>query len=173
MKPESLAEIKKEIKSINPQELVEICFKLAKFKKENKEFLHYLLYESGNPLNYAEKVKSALQPGFESLHQSSYLKMKELRKHLRTITKHIRYTSSIEVEITLLTWFASMMVNYADVRLSNKALFVLFTRQIEKIHKSFTKLHEDLQLDYSASYNTLLDQAERSIRGFHKEKYTL
>ncbi|EOR93065.1 hypothetical protein ADIARSV_3754 [Arcticibacter svalbardensis MN12-7] len=173
MKPESLTEIKKEIKSINPTELVEICFKLAKFKKENKEFLHYLLYESEYPLNYAEKVKSSLQPSLESLNKSNYLKMKELRKQLRIVTKHIRYTSSIEVEITLLTWFATMMVHYADVRSSNKALFALFTRQLEKIHKSFAKLHEDLQLDYSEPYIALLDQAEKFINGFHKERYTL
>ena len=173
MKPESLTEIKKEIKSISSIELVEICFKLAKFKKENKEYLHYLLYESEYPLVYAEKVKSALQPSLESLSRNNYLKMKELRKQLRMVTKHIRYTSSIEVEITLLTWFATMMVSFADVRASNKALFALFIRQLEKIHKSFTKLHEDLQLDYSGPYIAMLDQAEKSISGFHKEKYTL
>lgn len=173
MKPESLSEIKKEIKNIGREELMEICFKLAKYKKDNKEFIHYILFESSNPFAYAEKVKDSLQESFENLSKSPYIRIKELRKLLRLVTKHIRYTSSAEIEIVLLTWFSTMMIDHADVRKSNKAMYLLFIRQIEKILKSFPKLHEDLQYDYAQPYHTMLEHAEKFITGFNKEQYLL
>lgn len=173
MRTNGIAEIKKTIKNISQAELSEICLKLARFKKDNKEFLHFLLYESADPLAYAEDVKESLHNLLTNLNRHPSLKVKELRKHLRVLTRHIRYTSSPEVEIILLIWFTNMLITHAGIRQSNKALYTLFIRQIEKIRKVFPKLHEDLQFDYLQPYNELLGQAAQHVTGFNKEQYLL
>lgn len=173
MKTNGIAEIKKTIKNISQTELAEICLKLARLKKDNKEYIHFLLYESADPLAYAEDVKESLHDSLTNLNRHPGLKVKELRKHLRFLSRHIRYTSSTEVEITLIIWFAEMMITYAGVRQSNKALYSLFIRQIEKVRKSFPKLHEDLQFDYTHPYNDLLLRSADAISGFNKDKYML
>lgn len=173
MKTNGIAEIKKTIKNISQAELAEICLKLARFKKDNKEYIHFLLYEASDPLAYADDVKESLHDSLINLNRHPSLKVKELRKHLRVLSRHIRYTSSLEVEITLLTWFTEMLVVHAGVRQSNKALYTLFIRQLEKIRKAFPKLHEDLQFDYMQPYNELLSQAAERINGFNKEQYAM
>lgn len=173
MKTHGIAEIKKTIKNISHAELSEICLKLARFKKDNKEYVHFLLYEASNPLEYAEQVMESLHDPLTNLNRHPSLKVKELRKHLRVLSRHIRYTSSLEVEITLLIWFLEMMVAHAGVRQSNKALYTLFIRQLEKIRKAFPKLHEDLQFDYAQPYQKLLEHAAERITGFNKKDYEL
>lgn len=173
MKTNGIAEIKKTIKNISQAELAEICLKLARFKKDNKEYIHFLLYEASDPLSYADDVKESLHDSLKNLNRHPSLKVKELRKHLRVLSRHIRYTSSLEVEITLLIWFTEMLVIHAGVRQSNKALYTLFIRQLEKIRKAFPKLHEDLQFDYMQPYNELLTQAAERITGFNKEQYVV
>lgn len=173
MRTNGIAEIKKTIKNIGQAELSEICLKLARFKKDNKEYIHFLLHESSDPLAYAEDVKESLHHSLTNLNRHPSLKVKELRKHLRVLTRHIRYTSSVEVEITLVIWFTEMLVAHAGIRQSNKALYTLFTRQIEKIRKAFPKLHEDLQFDYMQPYNDLLERATEQVSGFNKDQYRL
>jgi hypothetical protein len=42
----TLAEIKKELQQVDADLLQTLCLRLAKYKKENKELLGYLLFES-------------------------------------------------------------------------------------------------------------------------------
>ena len=46
MKAAKVSEIKKDLKRKTQPELLDLCLHLAKFKKENKELLTYLLYEA-------------------------------------------------------------------------------------------------------------------------------
>ena len=48
MKTASVKELKSELEARTSKELIELCLSLSKFKKENKELLTYLLYESEN-----------------------------------------------------------------------------------------------------------------------------
>ena len=68
MKTATVTELKKELKTRSQADLVELCLKLSKFKKENKELLTYLLYEADNELQYIVNVKSEidLQSSFRS-----------------------------------------------------------------------------------------------------------
>ena len=43
MKVSSLSELKKELHELPQKQLMELCLSLAKYKKDNKEFLDYLL----------------------------------------------------------------------------------------------------------------------------------
>ncbi len=46
MKPATLAQIKKELNMRSSDELLQLCLRLGRFKKENKELLTYLLFEA-------------------------------------------------------------------------------------------------------------------------------
>jgi len=168
MRVEKLSDIKKELRSLNAEVLTEICLRLAKYKKDNKELLSYLLYDAENPLNYAEDVKSTLLINFQGLQKSSYASTKELRKIVRLFAKHAKYTGSKEVEVELLLWFCSNFLIYADTRSSHKPLLSIFNRQLEKIRRLLPKLHEDLQFDYSLTYSNLVMEADQKLTYFDK-----
>ena len=46
MKASTISELKQELTNIPHSQLLEICLRLARFKKENKELLTYLLFEA-------------------------------------------------------------------------------------------------------------------------------
>jgi len=168
MIPEKLSDIKKELKSLNSDQLIETCLRLAKYKKENKELLSYVLYNADDPLGYAEAVKTGLLEEFQTLKKYDYHSVKSLRKILRLLAKHSKYTGSPEVELELLLWFCKNYLLYADTRSHYKPLQTIFTRQLEKIKKLFAKLHEDLQFDYANEYQAILEEAQHKARWFNK-----
>ena len=45
MKPSSISQIQKELTTFDQPQLIDVCMRLAKYKKENKELLSYLLFE--------------------------------------------------------------------------------------------------------------------------------
>ena len=51
MKASSLNELKKELEYRDKKELLSFCMRLAKFKKENKELLTFLLFEKDDLSN--------------------------------------------------------------------------------------------------------------------------
>ncbi|WP_256010109.1 hypothetical protein [Desertivirga xinjiangensis] len=173
MKPERLSDIKKELISLSNEQLIEISLKLAKYKKENKELLSYLLYEAANPLQYADSVKASLLEGFQTLKRHHYYSTKELRKILRLLAKHAKYTGLPQVELELLLWFCKNYLHYADTRSNHKPLQMILVRQLEKAKKLLGKLHEDLQFDYAEEYNAILEEAEQNARWFNKKAFEL
>ena len=60
MKAVSVVTIKKELKHRSSEELMEMCLRLSKFKKENKELLTYLLFEAHDESGYIETVKAEI-----------------------------------------------------------------------------------------------------------------
>ena len=76
MKAVSVVKIRKELHHRSHDELMELCLRLAKFKKENKELLTYLLFEADNEEQYIQTVIEDLNPVkhgtkmelFETLH---------------------------------------------------------------------------------------------------------
>jgi hypothetical protein len=169
MQAEKITHIKKELSTLSSKELSEICLRLAKYKKENKELLTYLLYDAGNPMEYAEKVKQSLKEDFINLQKHHYSATKSLRKTLRTLNRHAKYTGSKQVEIELLIWFCQNFLNYAETRSSYKPLRALFDRQLEKIALLTNKLHEDLQFDYQQELKRLLDLASEKMGAIIKK----
>jgi hypothetical protein len=124
METAPLSEIKKELKLLSPQQLQEIIARLARFKKENKELINYLLFESFNQQVFIQNVKDEMDEQFRHLNKSSYfLAKKTLRKTLRTTNKYIRFSGSKEVEMELLIYFCMKMKN-ANLRMnSNRVVF--------------------------------------------------
>ncbi|MCG6187550.1 hypothetical protein [Maribellus maritimus] len=156
METASLSEIKKELKVLSPQQLQEILLRLAKYKKENKELLSYLLFEAFNQQAYIENVKGEIDEQFKNLNQSSfYLAKKTLRKVLRTTKKYIRFSGSKEVEIELLIYFC-LKIRKSGLRInSSRVVMNMYINQVKRIRKVLSMLHEDIRLDYEEALNRL------------------
>ena len=171
MKPEKLTIIKKELNGLSVEQLTEICLRLAKYKKDNKELLNYLLFDANDPLAYAEQVKVYLEEEFKTLPRHYYQSSKTLRKILRLMNRHAKYTASRQVEMEMLLWFCSNFLKYADTSTSHKPLQAIFIRQLEKIRGLLPKLHEDLQFDYTQEFDALLVKATEKLRWINSSVY--
>ena len=61
MKPAVNSEIKQELNTLSAKELLELCLQLAKYKKDNKELLSYLLFEADDLPSYIAGVKEEIE----------------------------------------------------------------------------------------------------------------
>jgi len=156
MKTASVTEIKKELKHRSPQELIEISLTLAKFKKENKELLTYLLYEKEDERGYIEGIKVEVEEQFEEINTSSmYFIKKSTRKILRNVKKYIRYSKKKTTETELLIHFCSVLKTHHPQLENNTVLFNIYNRQIDLCRKAISTLHEDLQYDFQLEIDRL------------------
>ena len=86
MKTATVKELKTELTDRSHQELIELCLRLSRFKKENKELLTYLLFESTNEEDYIISIKREIDEQFETINTASYYYIKKsIQKILRTI----------------------------------------------------------------------------------------
>ena len=156
MKAATVKQIKDELKHRSQEELLELCLRLSKFKKENKELLTYLLYDADNEAGYISDVKNEIDDQFELINKkTSYFIKKSVRKILRNIKKYIRYSKQTETEVELLMYFCIKLKDLEPSIEKNVTLKNIFSRQIELIKKAISKLHEDLQYDYGEELSAL------------------
>ena len=149
MKAATIQEIKQELTNLSPSRLAELCLRLAKFKKDNKELLTYLLFESSDLSEYIGNVKKEIDLEFKELPKPNlYLTKKSLRKILRLTTKQIRYTGSPQAEVELLTHFCSRVKESGIPIHQSPVLTNLYQQQLRKINAVIDTMHEDLQYDY-------------------------
>ena len=150
MKAVSIVTIKKELKHLSSNELAELCLRLSRFKKENKELLTYLLFESHNESGYIESVKSYMDDEFELINTNSYFYIrKSVRKILRNVKKFIRYSQKKETEVELLIYFCEKLKHFKPSMNRSTQLVNMHNRQILLARKIIDKLHEDLQYDFN------------------------
>ena len=156
MKAASINDIKKAIQALDEKEIQEFCLRLAKYKKENKELLTYLLFESQDENAYVEGIKAEIDELFQTVPKNSvYLIKKVLRKILRTVNKQIRYSGNTESELTLRIYFCmSLKKAGVDIRAST-LLFNLYQQQLKKIGTTLSKLDEDLQFDFARDFEMI------------------
>ena len=103
MKTATVRELKNELQYRSQTELVELCLRLSKFKKENKELLTYLLFEQLDEDAFILGVKREIASDFELINRNSYFYIKKsVRKILRNTKKYIRYSQKKETEVELL-----------------------------------------------------------------------
>ncbi|MDC0176826.1 hypothetical protein OAJ14_01545 [Polaribacter sp.] len=158
MKAVTVKKIKDELSHRSANDLMELCLKLCKFKKENKELLTYLLFESHNEEGYIEGVKEQLDDLFEQINTKSYFYIrKSVRKILTLTKKFIRYSKKKETEVALLLYFCHKLKNFKPSINRSTRLVNTFDRQIILVKKVIATLHEDLQYDYQLELNDLLD----------------
>ncbi|UJH68832.1 hypothetical protein [Allomuricauda sp. SCSIO 65647] len=156
MKAATVSQLKKELQYRNQEELLELCLRLSKFKKENKELLTYLLFEADNEAGYIETVKEEVDGLFSEINTNSYFYIKKsVRKILRILKKYIRYSGNKATEVELLLYFCQKLSEFRPAIRRNTTLTNLYERQLLFIEKKIMLLHEDLQYDYGAVLHEL------------------
>ena len=150
MKAVSVVTIRKELKHKSSEELAELCLRLSRFKKENKELLTYLLFEADSEAGYIETVKVEIDEQFELINTNSFFYIKKsVRKILRNTKKYIRYSLNKETEVELLLYFCKKLKTMKPSISRNTTLTNIYDRNIEAITKKVLNLHEDLQYDFN------------------------
>jgi len=156
MKAVTVKEISQELLNLSPKELRDLCLRLARFKKENKELLTYLLFESADEAAYVESVKREVDLEFERVNRKSYYFIKKgLRRILLNTGKYIRYSHNRKTEVDLLIYYCLKLKKFTPSIQRNAALRNLYLRQIATIREKIASLHEDLQYDYEMEVESL------------------
>lgn len=150
MKAATVHEIKQALMGNTAKELAELCLRLAKFKKENKELLTYLLFEANDEELYIREVQQEISSEMDQIDpgQNLYFAKKSIRKVLRMANKYIRYTGSKQAEVAILLHFCQSLKQSGIPFMKSTALNNLYQQQSKKIEKALNTLHEDLQYDY-------------------------
>lgn len=150
MKAVSVTVIKKELQHRSSDELMALCLRLSRFKKENKELLTYLLFESANEDGYVASVKDYIDDEFKTINTKSYFYIrKSVRKILKNLKKYIRYSQKKETEVELLLYFCQKLKSFSPSIKYSTQLQNTYNRQILLAKKTIANLHEDLQYDYN------------------------
>jgi hypothetical protein len=150
MKAATLSELKQEMVSLTPKQLLDICMRLAKHKKENKELITYLLFEANDEATFIKNIKEETEAQFTGMNSSNlYLAKKSIRKILRIISKFIRYSGSKQTEAELRIHFCKTLAKSGIAFRKSPVLCNLYNNQLKKIELAISTLHEDLQYDFS------------------------
>lgn len=174
MKTATIQELKQELQSVSPAKLLELCLRLARFKKENKELLTYLLFEAHDEEAYINSVNQLIDEGFAGVTNTTpYLFKKSLRKILRIANKYIRYTGSKQVEAAVLLHFLAQWKD-SGLPIDRATVLVnIYQQQLKKIAAAIAVLHEDLQWDYRKELDGLQLEPPKTgsiLRLFKKKK---
>ena len=152
----SLSLIKKELSEKPNKELIACCMRLAKYKKENKELLNYLLFEAYDEENFKRNLMNEVEILFAEINKNSlYYVKKSLRKILRYINKHIRYSGLKQTELELRLFFCLQFRKLNIAFHESKVLLNMYDRQLTNIQKAMNTLDEDLQFDYKYEFDAL------------------
>ena len=150
MRSSSIHEIKQELSTLKAGEVTALCLRLARFKKENKELLIYLLFEEQDEQNYLKNLKQEIKELFDEINLSHlYFAKKTLRKILRVINKHSRYSGNKQTDMELRIFFCQQLKISGIPFRQNAVLSNIFDGQLKKIDAALAGLHEDLQHDYN------------------------
>lgn len=157
MENQNIAAIKKDLGYLSKEEIIAHVLKLAKYKKENKELLSYLLFYSENESHYIEDVKTEIDAMFgEITNTNVYYVKKSVRKILRFCVKQIKFSGKKETEVEILAHFCQKMKRFNLDSERNLVLQNIYDRQLIKIHKALGTLHEDVQFDYQEKVRGLV-----------------
>jgi hypothetical protein len=151
----SLPEIRRALSNVPYGLLPDLCLRLARYKKENKELLAYLLFEADDEPEYIRSVKTEMDLLFREISRATpYLTKKGVRKALAFTNQRIRYSGQKRTEVELMIHFCKKFRKEVPYR-TNITIKNIYLRQIQRIKKVIVSLHEDLQFDYSEEVKQL------------------
>lgn len=156
MRTATVKELKTELQSLPPEDLVKLNLRLSKFKKENKELLTYLLFEASDEDNFVDGVKEEISQTFTEINTSSIFFIKKtVRKILRNTKKYIRYSDEKKTEVELLIYFCKELKGIQPSFNKSSTLQNIYNTQLNMAKKKLSALHEDLQYDYETEIEAL------------------
>lgn len=156
MRSSTIQELKQELVTHKAADLVALCLRLARFKKENKELLTYLLFEAQDEESYIKSVKEQVEELFGGINLSHlYFAKKTLRKIVRVINKYSRYSGNKQTDIELRIYFLQQLKASGIPYKRKTILNNIYIGQLKKIDVALGALHEDLQHDFSKEVDEL------------------
>jgi hypothetical protein len=161
---EKLSDLKKELLELSKPELIQLCLRVAKLKRENKELLAYLIFDSEDPLFYAQKLKPEIKEVFEQPFQHAYYLTKSIRKAMRLITKYYRFTSNKQGETELLIYLVEEFYLSWRNDYRYQALGKVIYRCLEKAQSNLKKIDEDFRADFE---NPIIELAKKTNLKFN------
>jgi len=150
----SLNAVKKELFTLSQKDIIELCLRLARFRKENKELVCYLLFNSASD-DLLDTLKNDIDLEFDYMSSNYFQAKKTLRKILGNITKYTRFNPLKSFEADLRMHFCSCFLESGINPHSHPVLENMYLRQLKSSLKAINTLHEDLQFDYREEYNRL------------------
>ena len=156
MKPAGIAELRKELKNRDSKELIEICLRLARFKKDNKELLSYLLFDSSDEQDYVNSVKYEIDDMMDEVNTYNiYYAKKGLTKIHRNLNKYIRYSAQKQTEVEILIYFLQSIKKSGIAIHRSSVISNMYDRLYNRILKALDKVHEDVRVDYQKDIEEL------------------
>lgn len=156
MKSAGISDLKATLKRQSPAQLVELCLRLARFKKDNKELLSFLLYDADDLTLYLNTLKKELDDEVAAINTGNLFWVKKsLRKIIRLQNKHIRYTGSKIADLELRIHLCTLLKKSAIPIKRSTALVNLYNSQLKKIDVALKAVHDDLQRDYQLQVDDL------------------
>jgi hypothetical protein len=163
MRTATTQELKQELQGLKPAELISICQRLARFKKENKELLTYLLFEAQDEESFTRSVKTEIEELFAGINKGQlYFAKKTLRKIVRTINKYSRYSGQKQTDLELRLFFCQQLKDSGIPLRQNQVISNIYDSQVKKITEVLATLHEDLQYDFGKELEKLV--AEEPVK---------
>lgn len=149
MKPASAKQLKEELLLLPHGTLVNYCLRLAKFKKENKELLSYLIFNNTDEIGYVQDVKEELEELFLQVNtRASYIAKKNLRKILRLAQRYIRYSDVPETRADIYLFICESIQKIEWTFTVSTGLKKIINQAQSKLLNAIDALHEDIQFEY-------------------------
>lgn len=157
MKAATVHDIKQGLQDLSAGELTELCLRLVKFKKDNKELVSYILFDAQDLDGYLAALKKEMAMEFAEINTSQvYFAKKSLRRILRNVNKQARYIGSKPAEVELLLAYCELLKGSGLLDRRAQVIEKLYEGQVAKIRKLIKAMHEDLQYDYEKMLQKLL-----------------
>lgn len=157
MKFPSLAQLKKELKLLNEQELQELIVDLSKFSRDNKAYLFFKLNEVQQPNLFVEMVQEELENEFlNSRSDHYYYAKKSAQKIRRKMNKLLKLSKDKSQQVDVILYFCERLKEEGFLRHNSTVLDNLYQVQLRKAQKLVDGLHEDLQYDYRLQLEELV-----------------
>jgi len=156
MKAASIKQLKEALDTSSNTEVILLCLKLLKYKKENKELASYHLFYANTEHEYIADVKDMLSTMFLDVNtKNAYFAKKSIRKIVRTCAKYIKYSTEKTTAIDLLIFVCNQMKTLPEYLAKNNQIVNIYSVQVKKIKALVEALHEDLQYDFEQQIKAL------------------
>ncbi len=152
MKAASIAELKRALVKLDHDALLESVLRLARFKKDNKELLTYLLFLAENEQGFANYLCDEIDEQF-SLTPNAH--KKTLRKVIRWMNKCLRFSGVKETEVQVRIHFCQALKSSETPILRTRVVTNMYLGQIKKVQNAIEKFHNDLKYDVQQQLNRL------------------
>jgi len=146
----TISEIKNALKSLDAKAISELCLELARYSKENKELLTFLIFEKEDEPLYIKESIAEMDAQFVNINtKTGFFAKKQVRSLLKLAQRRIKISRSKKVEVELIIHFCLLLQKLPDNVYYYPVIFNIFKRQFEKVKKTIGTLHADLQYDYN------------------------